>query len=152
MSTRGRIEWCRSLGLHPALGRYRPDGDIIRRGPANPPFASVHCGVGRYQGLLRHRSGPQPVTCSLWRRPGCAKPSSCYAFLAAYRLTGQRVWLERARMAVRRAWRFGARTLGHDSLYKGALGVAVLASTLDRPESASMPLFEPLRFNPRLRQ
>jgi hypothetical protein len=34
-----------------------------------------------------------------------------------------------------------------DALYKGALGVALLASETHRPAMAAMPLFEPARFN-----
>jgi hypothetical protein len=77
----------------------------------------------------------------------CGNGGNCYAFLAAYRLTGARVWLDRARLAARRASGHASKLPFRDSLYKGALGVALLGSELDRPATAAMPLFEPVRFN-----
>jgi len=82
----------------------------------------------------------------------CGNGGNGYAFLAAYRLTGARVWLERARGAARRAWRHPSTFLFRDSLYKGALGVALLASELERPAMAAMPLVEPARFNDEVSQ
>lgn len=66
-----------------------------------------------------------------------------YALLATYRLTGSEVWLERARATARRAAADSSKYFFRDSLYKGAVGVAVLAEDLKQPEKASMPLFEP---------
>jgi hypothetical protein len=77
----------------------------------------------------------------------CGNGGNGYAFLAAYRLTGDRLWLDRARAAVRRASGHASKRPFRDSLYKGALGVALLASELGRPATAAMPLFEPVRFN-----
>ena len=77
----------------------------------------------------------------------CGNGGNGYAFLAAYRLTGARLWLDRARIAARRASGDTSKLFFRDSLYKGALGVALLASELDRPATAAMPLFEPARFN-----
>ena len=68
-----------------------------------------------------------------------------YALLAAYRLTGSDLWLERARVTARRAASDNSKTFLRDSLYKGALGVALLAEDLKYPNSAAMPLFEPAR-------
>jgi len=77
----------------------------------------------------------------------CGNGGNGYAFLAAYRLTGARLWLDRARVAARRASGHASKLRFRDSLYKGALGAALLASELDRPATATMPLFEPVRFN-----
>jgi eukaryotic-like serine/threonine-protein kinase len=77
----------------------------------------------------------------------CGNGGNGYAFLAAYRLTGDRLWLNRARVAARRAAGHASKLAFRDSLYKGALGVALLASELDRPTTAAMPLFEPVRLN-----
>lgn len=77
----------------------------------------------------------------------CGDGGNGYAFLAAYRVTGARVWLDRARLAAQRAFGDTTKLFFRDALYKGRLGVAVLASELDRPETAAMPLFEPARFN-----
>jgi serine/threonine-protein kinase len=77
----------------------------------------------------------------------CGDGGNGYAFLAAYRVTGARVWLDRARLAARRAFGDTTKLFFRDALYKGRLGVALLASELDRPATAAMPLFEPVRFN-----
>jgi lantibiotic modifying enzyme len=82
----------------------------------------------------------------------CGNGGNGYAFLAAYRLTGDRVWLERARLAAGRALSDTAQLVYRDSLYKGLLGVSLLASELERPAAAAMPLFEPVRFNDQARK
>jgi serine/threonine-protein kinase len=82
----------------------------------------------------------------------CGKGGNGYAFLAAYRLTGARVWLDRARVAAQRAWSDKSTLRYRDSLSKGALGVALLASELDSPATAAMPLFEPVRLNDEVRK
>ena len=66
-----------------------------------------------------------------------------YALLALYRLTHTESWLERARAAARRAAADSSKYFLRDALYKGAVGVAVLAEDLKQPETAAMPLFEP---------
>jgi serine/threonine protein kinase len=66
-----------------------------------------------------------------------------YASLAAYRVTGSKLWCERAHVAARRAAADSSRSFLRDSLYKGAVGVARLAEDLKNPGSASMPFFEP---------
>lgn len=68
-----------------------------------------------------------------------------YALLAAYRVTGSELWLERARIIARRAAADSSEHFLRDSLYKGAVGVAALAEDLKQPDSAAMPLFEPTR-------
>lgn len=74
----------------------------------------------------------------------CGFAGRAYALLALYRHTGEREWLARAvqlaEMAVRRV-QDGPQPWP-DSLYKGAVGVAVLAADLARPELAAMPFFE----------
>jgi serine/threonine-protein kinase len=82
----------------------------------------------------------------------CGMAGQAYALLNFYRLTGENVWLSRARDVARYAVvaqeessnqpgyeQFAFRT---ESLYKGELGIAVLAADLERPEQACMPLFE----------
>lgn len=68
-----------------------------------------------------------------------------YAMLAIHRLTGSDLWLERARATTRRAAADSSKYFMRDALYKGAVGVAVLAEDIKRPETAAMPLFEPVR-------
>lgn len=66
-----------------------------------------------------------------------------YAFLAVHRLVGSRIWLDRARTAARRAAADSSKYFMRDALYKGAVGVALLAEHLKQPEISAMPLFEP---------
>lgn len=82
----------------------------------------------------------------------CGMAGQAYALLSLYRHTGEKVWLSRARGAARYAVIANneSRTrsdyeqfaLRPESLYKGELGLAVLAADLERPEHACMPLFE----------
>ena len=69
------------------------------------------------------------------------------ALLALYRRSGDEYWLKEARSLTLRA--LGPRLTGSPlalSLYKGALGTAVLAAELPTPATASMPLFEAERW------
>jgi serine/threonine-protein kinase len=73
----------------------------------------------------------------------CGFGGRAYAVLALYRHGGEEVWLARARsLAERAAVNIRANSLRRDSLYKGEVGIALLAAELDDPEHACMPLFE----------
>lgn len=82
----------------------------------------------------------------------CGMAGQAYALLNLYRHTGEKSWLSRAQEAARQAVVVTneARTrpdykqfaLRPESLYKGELGLVVLAADLERPEHACMPLFE----------
>jgi serine/threonine-protein kinase len=74
----------------------------------------------------------------------CGSAGRAYGLLALYRRTGDEVWLRRAKQFTDHA----VRESDPDSeeahrLYKGGLGVALLAAELEDPSSARMPLFEP---------
>lgn len=72
----------------------------------------------------------------------CGHAGRAYALLAQYRMTGEHEWLARARvLADRAAERVLAGCLRPDSLYKGHVGVAILAAELDEGVAAAMPLF-----------
>lgn len=77
----------------------------------------------------------------------CGFAGRAYGLLNLYRYTGEKNWLHRAQELANRAAvslrssSFGDGTY-RDSLYKGEIGVAVLAADLSRPEAACMPLFE----------
>jgi serine/threonine-protein kinase len=80
----------------------------------------------------------------VWPSLCCGLAGRAYALLNLYRHTGEAVWLARARELTRRAAATTSlSTECRDSLYKGEIGVAVLAAELARPERACMPLFEP---------
>lgn len=73
----------------------------------------------------------------------CGLAGRAYALLAVHRQLGDRAWLARARTLSERAPDAVRQlTLRRDSLYKGEVGIAVLAADLNRPEWAAMPLFE----------
>ena len=82
----------------------------------------------------------------------CGMAGQSYALLNFYRHTGEIIWLERARDAARYAVVAQEESINRpgyeqfafraESLYKGELGIAVLAADLERPEQACMPLFE----------
>jgi serine/threonine-protein kinase len=74
----------------------------------------------------------------------CGVAGRGYALLNMYRCTGDPAWLDRARELGQRA--AASVATGEPmpySLYKGTVGVALLAADLEQPASACMPLFEP---------
>ena len=80
----------------------------------------------------------------------CGLAGAGYAQLALYRQTGDAAWLDRARTLAERAMQAVSRGEAlPNSLYKGEVGVAVLAAELERPEFSAMPLFESSYQHPR---
>jgi serine/threonine-protein kinase len=72
----------------------------------------------------------------------CGYAGRAYALLDLWRYRGEDAWLERARDLGERAAEIIVRVSEiADSLYKGELGVAVLAADLARPEAAVHPFF-----------
>jgi hypothetical protein len=82
----------------------------------------------------------------------CGLAGRAYALLALYQAGAGEEWLERARILANRAAVASAAVASAardvpegssppHSLYRGQLGVAVLAADLERPEAAAMPLF-----------
>jgi serine/threonine-protein kinase len=76
----------------------------------------------------------------------CGLGGMAYALAAVHRIGGGRRWLERARVLARRAALDRSDRFPRDALYKGALGVAVLADGLREDGATAMPLFEPSPF------
>jgi hypothetical protein len=73
----------------------------------------------------------------------CGAAGRAYSLLNLYRHTGDAAWLERARQLGDQAAAAVARwSLQPCSLYKGEIGVALLASDLDCPELSGMRLFD----------
>jgi eukaryotic-like serine/threonine-protein kinase len=83
----------------------------------------------------------------------CGNAGQAYALLNLYRHTADAIWLRRAEDVAARAAAYDTRASGGprldgrldgspESLYKGDMGVAVLAADLRRPEQAHMPMFE----------
>ncbi len=73
----------------------------------------------------------------------CGDAGRSYALASFYRHSGEGVWLDRARRTCARAIRAGRQQpeLRH-SLYKGELGIALLAADLDAPAQSHQPFFE----------
>jgi serine/threonine protein kinase len=86
----------------------------------------------------------------------CGFSGQAYALLALYRRGSERAWLHRAQALAEKAaiaYRDMAPgrdpdmlALRPDSLYKGALGVAVLAADLECPDASALPAFELIEF------
>lgn len=82
----------------------------------------------------------------------CGMAGQAYTLLNLYKHTGESAWLLRARDAMRHAAVVSAEAsqrpdykqfaLCPHSLYKGDLGIVLLAADMERPEHACMPLFE----------
>jgi serine/threonine-protein kinase len=73
----------------------------------------------------------------------CGFAGRAYALLCFHRHSGEEVWLAHARRLAEQAEaEIRRRALRRDSLYKGEIGVALLAADLELPEYACMPLFE----------
>lgn len=73
----------------------------------------------------------------------CGDAGRGYAFLSAWRHTGDRAWLVKAEAIADRALKYSVSDQGLIyALYKGKLGVTVLAHDLQTPSEATMPLFE----------
>jgi eukaryotic-like serine/threonine-protein kinase len=73
----------------------------------------------------------------------CGFAGRAYALLNFYRHTAETAWLARARLlAEHAAQRVRQKTLRRHSLYKGDVGVALLAADLEAPEHACMPFYD----------
>ncbi len=72
----------------------------------------------------------------------CGLAGRAYALLHLHKHGGGEEWLLRARELAGRAALAIERSEAPDSLYKGAMGVAVLAADLARPADAVFPFFE----------
>jgi serine/threonine protein kinase len=71
----------------------------------------------------------------------CGSAGSAYALLALYRAQGEKIWLTRGEEFADKAVQ-NASAGAESSLYKGDLGIALLAYEIAHPTCASMPVFE----------
>jgi serine/threonine-protein kinase len=120
-------------------------------GWCNGPAGLVHLWAIAHQMTGRGRYAELAERCgwSAWEAPDrfpdlcCGLAGRSYALLAVHRVTGDGVWLERARRLMRReAKPFSSTTPGQLSLFKGALGLALLEQDLETPDLACHPFFE----------
>jgi serine/threonine-protein kinase len=73
----------------------------------------------------------------------CGLAGRAYAILSFYRFSSSRKWLSRAREMCDAAAANIASADPPWSLFKGKLGIALLAEELDQPDLARFPLLEP---------
>ena len=120
-------------------------------GWCNGPAGLVHLWVIAHQVTGRGRYAELAERCgwSAWEAPDrfpdlcCGLAGRGYALLALHRMTGDTVWLDRARALLARGDDQGRRTASSRlALYKGALGPALLEQDLETPMFACHPFFE----------
>ena len=129
--------------------------------PGDPPTMSGWCNgscgyvflwtlAHRLLGHTRYLDAAAGAAWNSWECRNTATTLCCglagrgYALLNFYRQTGERRWLERAHSLCARAARESANYPEHPhSLYKGELGIVILAADLEEPEWGRMPFFEP---------
>jgi hypothetical protein len=102
----------------------------------------------RVLGEPRYRELAEGAAWNAWEAPDangslcCGLAGRAYALLHLHKHGGGEEWLLRTRALAERAALAIERAGTPDSLYKGALGVAVLAADLARPGDAVFPFFE----------
>lgn len=120
-------------------------------GWCNGPAGLVHLWILAAQatGQRRYEALAERCGWSAWEAADtmpdlcCGLTGRSYALLALYRATGEPTWLDRARRLQHRTARsFPRGASGTLSLYKGALGAALLAQELELPARSCHPLFE----------
>ncbi len=112
-----------------------------------PGLVHLWTAAGRRYRLEEHRRLAEGAAWNAWESHDVAGSICCgfagraYALLDRYRHTGDAVWVERARQLGARAAACTTDPAMPTSLYKGALGVALLAAELEAPETARLPFF-----------
>ncbi|MFL6194775.1 MAG: lanthionine synthetase LanC family protein [Thermoanaerobaculia bacterium] len=159
------LRWCRSAGrplparvperLSELAGQARPWGRGIRwpwrdAGGERGSMAGWCNGSAGFVFLWTLAGDPdlaEGAAWNAWEGPEgdpslcCGLAGRAYALLHLWKSGADPEWLARARdLAERAARRWDAET--PPSLFKGALGAAVLAADLARPEDAVFPFFE----------
>jgi hypothetical protein len=149
-----------------AIGRgWRWPARRIARDDERYPFRSGWChgGAGyvalwtlahEVLGDARYLDLAERAAWGVWEAPltngglCCGAAGQAYALLNLFRHTGDVAWLQRAATIANVA---AARGHGPDdparplSLFKGDVGLALVAAELKRPHAAAMPFFEPAR-------
>jgi serine/threonine-protein kinase len=138
--------WLDSAAEHPA-GASMP-------GWCNGAAGFVHLWTAAHRLLGEERFArlAELAAWEAWEHPSrvrslcCGLAGRAYSLLTLFRHTGEPVWLDRAWQLADRAARQtprGGDAEFPDSLYKGEVGVAILAADLASPAEAFMPFFEP---------
>lgn len=138
-------------------GRHREQDGAYMPSWCNGSAGFVHLWTAAHQMLGAEEYGvlAERVGLDAWESDNsigslcCGFAGQAYASLNLYKRTDDKTWLHRAQAHAQRAARSmlatstgGGSSERMDSLYKGGLGVAVLAADLEKPEFAAMPFFE----------
>jgi serine/threonine protein kinase len=150
-----RARWRWRVRLH----RSEPGGTYLP-GWCNGSAGFVHLWLLAYEIFKKeaYLELAEKAGVAAWESEGeignlcCGFAGQAYASLSLYRRMSDRQWLQRAQaqaeqaaasmIAVRHDHTAKDLVSQDESLYKGKLGVAVLAAELERPEFAAMPFFE----------
>jgi serine/threonine protein kinase len=158
-SLRERLDQLAKLAEHTGRGIRWPVYTESRSPKLEPYMAGWCHGSAGYVHLwmLAHRmfrderylTLAEGATWNAWEEPDangslcCGLAGRAYALLNVHRATGESEWLRRARhLGNKAAVGIRSRDVPVDSLYKGEIGIAVLAADLSKPEWSSMPFFE----------
>jgi serine/threonine-protein kinase len=139
-----RWKWALSPDLNRGGYQYMP-------GWCNGSSGYVHLWTLAHEvfGEDRYLDLAEQAAWNTWEEPGgidnlcCGLAGRSYGLLNLFRYTGEKTWLERARVLAERAATATSKSdLPAYSLYKGEIGVALLAADLTRPEQSCVPFFE----------
>jgi len=86
--------------------------------------------------VIAVRGGPTPRRGST----PAPLPGVAYSYLALHRATRDRKWTDRAQIVARWAAADSSPHFLPNALYKGAIGIAVLAQDLEAPLKSTMPV------------
>ncbi len=135
----------------PVSTRSRPDQDGLRPTWCNGAAGHLHLWLLAHEllGDPSYLSLAQGAAWTIHEAPGsgadlcCGSAGRAYALLRYFRQDGGQIWLDRAsHLADHAAQTIGKRHLRKNSLYRGEVGVCLLAAELCSPKDARMPLFE----------
>lgn len=135
----------------PVSIRGRPDPDGMRPTWCNGAAGHLHLWLLAYEllGEPRYLSLAQGAAWTVYEAPSsggdlcCGAAGRAYALLRYLRQDGDQIWLDRANhLADHAAQAIRQRHLRKNSLYRGEVGVCLLAADLCTPYEARMPLFE----------
>jgi len=155
-----RLEQLSQLAVRDSLGirwqkKIRPSGVVSQKdylsGWCNGSTGFIHLWTLANEVLPNRRFLELAESCgtAVWKASNnsaldlcCGLSGQAYGFLNLYKHTGERTWLDRAGKLAATAVVAADALSFHGSLYKGRVGLTLLAAELSQPEKSSMPFFE----------
>jgi serine/threonine-protein kinase len=135
----------------PVSARGRPDSGGMRPTWCNGAAGHLHLWLLAHEllGDPRYLSLARGAAWTVYEAPSsggdlcCGSAGRAYALLRYFRRDGGQIWLDRAnQLADHAAQAIRQHHLRKYSLYRGEVGVCLLAADLGAPDEARMPLFE----------